>query len=103
MPLLDLSAENVGGRRKESSTAAVAGIPAHFGGDIRQYPVMEEEGEEQEEEEESLKVGENLEKGATPKVEGRGEEEYETVNNDSEDEDSGRARVTREWEAIDQV
>eukprot|EP00903_Cladosiphon_okamuranus_P006214 g6108.t1 len=99
----DLSAENVEARQKESSKVAVVGIPARLGGDVRQYPVMEEEGAEQEEEDESIKVAENLETAVTTEIEGRREEEHEAINNDNEDEASTRARVAREWEAIDQL
>lgn len=99
-PLLNRSTENFG-ERIESTTAAVAGISAHLGGDVRQYPVMEEEDEGQEEEDIVDFVG-NPEKAASPRVQEQGEENHQT-NHDNEDEDSRRARVNREWEAIDQV
>lgn len=101
-PLLDQSAENFGVRHKESSAAGVADISVHLGGDVRQYPVMEEEGEEQEEEK-GIATVENPEQACTPTVQGQGEEEHQTTHKDNEDEDFRRARVTREWEAIDQV
>lgn len=75
----------------------------HLGGDVRQFPVMEEEEGEAHEEEENVEVMENYEQATTPKVREQGEEQRKTINNDKEDEDSRRARVSREWEAIDQV
>lgn len=102
-PQLDHSGENFGGAHIESSMVALAGISVHFGGDVRQYPVMEEEGEGQEEGEENVDSVEHQEKNGTPKVQVEGEEDHHQTNNDNEDEDSRRARVTRDWEAIDQV
>lgn len=63
---------------------------------------MEEEDEGREEEEDNVDFVENPEKATTPNVQGQGEEEHQIIA-DHEDEDSRRARVTREWEAIDQV
>eukprot|EP00752_Nemacystus_decipiens_P012906 g11424.t1 len=100
--LQDQSANDIGGGHNESGTAAVVGVRVHLGGDVRQYPVMEEEGEEHEGGEDNEEVVEKPGTTTTPKVQRQGQEQHQT-SNDNEDDTSRRARVIREWEAIDEL
>lgn len=104
-PLWDYSSKNIGEGHSESSTVADTGIPEHVGGDVRQYPVTEEEEEKEEEGEPKdghVDFMNNPDKIGTSDVQ-REKEDEQQIGTEDEDEDSRRARVAKEWETIDQV
>jgi len=118
-PLLDHSPEN--GRRvhlKSNMAAEKKGVSVDISEDVRQYPVAEEEDEEDEEDKEEgqqqeqqeqeprrddkLNGVENSEITSNPYSRGESQAEKQSKNED-EDENARRARIAKEWEAIDQV
>ncbi|CAM9731746.1 unnamed protein product, partial [Pylaiella littoralis] len=104
-PLWDYSSKNIGEGHSESSTVADTGIPEHVGGDVRQYPVTEEEEEKEEEGEPKdghVDFMNNPDKIGTSDVQ-REKEDEQQIGTEDENEDSRRARVAKEWETIDQL
>ncbi len=122
---MDQSTGKMRGGHLRSNTAADKGVSVNVSEDVRQYPVAEEEeeeeeAEEEEEEEEEVEEGQQEHQEQEPQREDelhvvessqvdntsnsqREPQAEKHRKNEDEDEEAGRARIAKEWEAIDQV
>lgn len=114
-PLLDQSTEKMRGGHLKSNLAADKGVSVYVSEDVRHYPVAEEEeeaeqGEEgqQEQQEQEPKREDKLHVMKNSQVDGSSNSQGESLaekqrKNEDENDEAGRARIAKEWEAIDKV